>query len=196
MLSLQNSFFAVKPTDIPIGKGKLLVAAPGMTDGYFERTVVLLLEQDAEGSMGLILNRPLHVHLRDVLSGLSGCPHRLHNGGPVGLNQLFFLHQYEQLAEDSTPVAEGIYFGGSEAEVRSLLQVNLLEEERIRFFVGYAGWSAGQLEEELSQQAWVVADMRREYLNAPCSRLWRNVVHTLGEGYGSWLEIPDKAFYN
>ena len=196
MLSLQNGFFEAPPTRIPLEKGRLLVSVPFRTDHYFERTVILLVEYGEDGAMGLILNRPLHVHLRDVLSGLSGCPHRLHNGGPVGLNQLFFLHRYEQLAEDSTPVAEGLYFGGSEAEVRSLLQVNLLEEERIRFFVGYAGWSAGQLEEELSQQAWVVADMHPGYLMSPCNRLWRNVVSALGDAYRIWQEIPDMVSYN
>ena len=196
MLSLQNSFFAVKPTGIPLERGRLLVSVPFNSDGYFDRTVILLVEHNSEGAMGFILNRPMHVYLKDVLPDLSGCRHVLHNGGPVGLDRLFYLHRYEQLAENAQQLAEGLYFGGSASEIRSLLSVGLMEEERIRFFAGYSGWSAGQLERELDEQVWVVADMRKEYFDAPSNRLWRNVVHTLGDAYCSWLDIPDRAFYN
>ena len=88
MLSLQNSFFAVKPTGIPLEKGRLLVSVPFNSDGYFDRTVILLVEHNSEGAMGFILNRPMHVYLKDVLPDLSGCRHVLHNGGPVGLETL------------------------------------------------------------------------------------------------------------
>jgi putative transcriptional regulator len=196
MRTLQEKFFEAPPTGIPLEKGRLLVSVPFNSDGYFDRTVILLVEHNSEGAMGFILNRPMHVYLKDVLPDLSGCRHVLHNGGPVGLDRLFYLHRYEQLAENAQQLAEGLYFGGSASEIRSLLSVGLMEEERIRFFAGYSGWSAGQLERELDEQVWVVADMRKEYFDAPSNRLWRNVVHTLGDAYCSWLDIPDRAFYN
>ena len=196
MRTLQEKFFEAPPTGIPLEKGRLLVSVPFNSDGYFDRTVILLVEHNSEGAMGFILNRPMHVYLKDVLPDLSGCRHVLHNGGPVGLDRLFYLHRYEQLAENAQQLAEGLYFGGSASEIRSLLSVGLMEEERIRFFAGYSGWSAGQLERELDEQVWVVADMRKEYFDVPSNRLWRNVVHTLGDAYCSWLDIPDRAFYN
>jgi putative transcriptional regulator len=196
MVSIKNIFFEAPPTHIPLEKGRLLVSVPFRSDNYFDRTVILLVEYGCDGAMGFILNRPMHVYLQDVLPEYKGCRHVLHNGGPVGLDRLFYMHRYEQLADSARQLMEGLYFGGSASEIRSLMSVGLIEEDRIRFFAGYAGWSAGQLEREMDEQVWVVADMRREYLDAPSERLWRNVVQTLGEDYRSWLEIPDKASYN
>lgn len=107
-----------------------------------------------------------------------------------------FSPRYEQLADGALQLMDGLYFGGSEPEIRSLMNAGLIEEERIRFFAGYAGWGAGQLERELDEQIWVVTGMRMEYLDAPGGRLWRNVVQNLGRNYSTWLEIPDKASYN
>ena len=196
MLSIKDQFFEVRPTGIPLSKGKLLLSAPFIADGYFDRTVILLVEYGEEGAMGLILNRPIHVYMKDVLPGLPECGFPVYNGGPVALNQLFFLHNYEQLSDGAVPVGGGCFFGGSGEEVCSLLKVNLLEEERIRFFVGYAGWSSGQRERELEERSWLVADPPEEGLLLSDDRLWRQVVCRLGDQYRVWLEVPDKAYYN
>ena len=91
MRTLQEKFFEAPPTGIPLEKGRLLVSVPFNSDGYFDRTVILLVEHNSEGAMGFILNRPMHVYLKDVLPDLSGCRHVLHNGGPVGLDRLFIF---------------------------------------------------------------------------------------------------------
>ncbi|MBO4281882.1 MAG: YqgE/AlgH family protein [Bacteroidales bacterium] len=193
---VQKHFFDVRPSGIPLGEGRLLVSAPFMTDAYFDRTVVLLVQKDEHGHMGFILNRPLQVHLHDVLSSVQPSGFMLHNGGPVGLNQLFFLHTYGQLAASSIHLGGGLYMGRSEEDMLPMLKAGLLEESRIRFLVGYAGWSAGQLEREMAEKAWVVASVPENVMDLPCHHLWRRVVGGMGEAYRSWLDVPDKASYN
>ncbi len=193
---VQKQFFDVRPSGIPLGVGRLLVSAPFMTDSYFDRTVVLLVQQDEQGHMGFILNRPLQVHLHDVFSSSFTSGFLLHNGGPVSLNQLFFLHTYEQLSDSSLHLGGDLYVGGNNEEMLPMLKAGLLEESRIRFFVGYAGWSAGQLEEEMAEKSWVVAPMPEHVMHLPSHQLWRHVVNNLGEAYRSWLDIPDRASYN
>lgn len=194
MLFSPNCNIHVPPTSVPLGKGKLLVSAPLMTDDYFSRTVVLLVEQDAQGAFGFILNRPMRVYLGNVLPDAGKHPFVLYNGGPVELNKLFFLHTHGHLIEDAVPVGNGLYFGGNERDLYPLLQEELLDDEGVRFFVGYAAWGPGQLENELKEKAWVVAECPYENMLEPDECLWQGVVESLGRPYAHWLEIPDEAF--
>lgn len=193
---LQKKFIHVQPTDIPLEKGKLLVSAPFMTDGYFDRTVILLVEQDSHGSLGFILNRPLHVYLDDVVETLTDRRFILYNGGPVSLDKLFFIHTYGELISQSEPIGNGLYLGGSEKDMQSLHSEGLLDADHIRYYVGYASWAPGQLERELSEKAWVVSDFQENCVFASDKSLWRSVVNGLGRPYHAWLDIPDKAYYN
>lgn len=194
MLFSPNSHIQVPPTSVSLGKGKLLVSAPLMTEAYFERTVILLVEQDEKGAFGFILNRPMHVYLDNVLPDAGRRRFVLYNGGPVELNKLFFLHTHDSLIEDAIPVSDGLFFGGKEGDLYPLLQEGLLDDVGIRFFIGYAAWGPGQLENELREKAWVIADCPSYNLLEPEESLWQHVVEGLGRPYAHWLEIPDEAF--
>ncbi|MBO7465846.1 MAG: YqgE/AlgH family protein [Bacteroidales bacterium] len=196
MSTLQEKLFDAPMTGNLVGKGKLLVSVPLRSDGYFDRTVIMIIGYDREGAMGFILNRPMHVYLQDLMPQYKGFRNVLYNGGPVGLDSVFYIHRYNQMGDSEQQLMEGLYYGGSESEIRSLMSFGMMDDDHIRFFAGYAGWSAGQLEQELAKRIWVVAEMRRKYLDVPSDRLWRSVVHDLGESYSSWLEIPDRASYN
>jgi putative transcriptional regulator len=131
--------------------GKLLVASPSMPD-YFHRTVILVVEHSDQGAFGLVLNRPSETTVGEAspeLAELIGEEHLFHVGGPVQPNAV------TAVGEHSDPAAATKLIVGSVGmvDLDDPPQVN-----RLRVYVGYAGWGAGQLDGELEQEAWIVED--------------------------------------
>ena len=131
--------------------GKLLIASPSMPD-YFHRTVILMVEHTDEGAFGLVLNRPSETTVGEAspdLAQLIGEEHLIHVGGPVQPNAV------TAVGDHVDPTA------ASKLIVGSVGMVDLddpPELTRLRIYVGYAGWAAGQLDGELEQESWVVED--------------------------------------
>lgn len=136
--------------------GKLLIASPNLRDPNFFRSVVLIVQHDENGALGLILNRPTEVTITQAWEEISegaDCylDGLLHQGGPCE-GPLMVLHDREDLAQIT--VISGIHFSTDKESIEELVTD---VDEPVKFFVGYAGWSPGQLEEELKQSAWVIA---------------------------------------
>lgn len=169
--------------------GRLLVATPELGDGTFDRTVVLLLDHDANGALGVVINRPTPVDVADVLptwQPLACEPGVLFQGGPVALDSALGLAVVRGGGEAVEPL-------GWRRVVGRLGLVDLdtppellgAEVSRLRIFAGYAGWGAGQLEEELTLGAWYVvpADPGGSFddaFTATPDRLWRGVLRRQG----------------
>lgn len=136
--------------------GMLLVASPALDDSYFSRTVSLLVEHGAGGAMGLVLNRPLELPMADAWQQISKSPcadtGRLHVGGPVE-GPLMVLHR--KTSASQVAVTPDLHFCAEAKLIEGALSGD--PEPSLRCFAGYAGWSAGQLEEELAQGTWVLA---------------------------------------
>lgn len=146
---------AVQP-DIQPAKGMLLIARRGMIDPRFRGSVVLLLEHGAGGSLGLIVNRPTHVRLAQILPELKEQDrqgHRLYNGGPVEIYRLRFLVRGESPPEQTFSVIDGIHGGGRLSTLAALLKQNTARAD-LRVYHGYAGWGTGQLTDELARNDW------------------------------------------
>jgi len=156
--------------------GRLLVATPALGDPNFSRTVVLLVQHQADvGSLGIVLNRPLKVKLSDVLHGLpEERQEKLWLGGPVQPEELQVLHRMEALAALSTAVEEGVWIGqGTEFVARLLVSVGADPQGRhYRCFAGYAGWGSGQLQAEIKDHAWVVVPCGPEAAFGSDHDLW------------------------
>ncbi len=139
--------------DPPLSPGQLLLADPSLTDPHFEEAVVLLCAHDPEGSLGLILNRPLELPLSQLLPDcdeLESLAHDLSWGGPVSIEKLHALHGGDAGLAECFQVCPGVEFGG-------VLEDLLLVHESgspLRFFLGYTGWDAGQLEGEMESGTW------------------------------------------
>jgi len=134
--------------------GGLLLAQPAMQDPWFEATVVLLCRHDDQGAFGLVLNRPLEVPVATVLpegGGLTALDEPLFWGGPVGHRRVHLLHDGPP-RPGSQELVPGLCFGGDAETARAVLA----EGGRLRFFLGYAGWDGGQLDEELAAGGWLV----------------------------------------
>jgi putative transcriptional regulator len=155
----------VEQLDIPRGvplTGRLLVAAPMLDDPTFARTVVLLLDHDEEGTLGLVLNRPSHVPVGAVLppwDGRTTGADVLFTGGPVADDSALALGMLP--GPHDGPEPEGFRrvagpFGLVDLDLDPDEWVGTLDA--IRIYAGYAGWAAGQLEDELDQGSWYVLD--------------------------------------
>jgi putative transcriptional regulator len=164
-----------------LDKGSILVAEPFLGDPNFERSVVLVCEHTQRGSFGLVLNQPTQLTLQDVMQESPFLDLPLYLGGPVQQNTLHFIHRLPNLVPDSIPVARDLYWGGDYEEVKTLLNIGKIQETDIRFFLGYSGWSSGQLESELSEDAWIVSKADASFIfDTPSEQFWRGVLKKMG----------------
>lgn len=158
--------------------GSLLLAHPAMRDPNFRRSVVLMSAHSEEGAMGVVLNRPMNKRLGELsgdfaLGPLATVP--LFNGGPVQNDQLVLAAW--QVRSDGFRLHFGI-------EPDKALQLLSEEGTHVRGFLGYSGWSAGQLENEMRMHTWIVTDVPEDLLTqAQDDTLWRTV---LGREGAEW----------
>ncbi len=177
--------------------GRLLIAPPNLMDPNFRRSVVFLCEHGAEGSFGLILNRPLGVHLSDVLEGLDGTQLPLWQGGPVQTDTLHFLHSFGDEIPNSIPIAGGVSWGGDFDILRAFLDENEDMSSRVRFFLGYAGWSPDQLEMEIESGGWILAPGSAETVfDDEPEELWRKILRRMGGEYAVLANFPEDPRLN
>lgn len=120
------------------------------------------------------------------------------NGGPVDVSRLFLLHTVGATLQGSHEIAPGIFVGGNVKDVGQYMLNHHPDEEKIRYFLGYSGWEAGQLQAEIDAGDWVVADVSKadELLRGEGSRYWRNRVLELGEEYRHWSVMPEAPQIN
>lgn len=147
-----------------------------MDDPNFEHAVILMVEHSDEGALGLVLNRPTHTRVEEVWDQISmlPCPvdQALKRGGPCP-GPLMLLHDQSRHAQ--VEVCEGVCFTTEEPMVAELLHE---QDSRLNFFLGYAGWSGGQIEEELNHGTWLVTQAHANIVFDPDSDdgLWLRVI--------------------
>ena len=178
--------------------GSLLLAEPFMLDTNFKRAVVLLVDHsDDEGSVGFILNKPLSVRMNELVEDFPEIEAMVHYGGPVSTNTIHYLHNVGMLLDGSTEIGPGVFWGGEFDKLKFLVERGLITGDHIRFFVGYSGWSPGQLAEEMDTGSWLTSDMHANYLfKSKPSRLWNQVLHNKGDIFGVIAQVPEAVSLN
>lgn len=190
-------FFTILPEDKIPEKGKILIAEPFLPDTFFNRTVVYLADHNADGSVGFILNKKLDIKVCDAISGFEGWDEFLSMGGPVAPDTLHYLHNLGEKIPKSVLVDENIYWGGDIDLIKDLISANELTNNQIRFFLGYSGWSAGQLERELKENSWVIAKINSDIiLGNQVNDAWKKVLRGLKKKYRMWADFPDSPDMN
>jgi putative transcriptional regulator len=160
-------------------KGKLLISSAGLYDDSFRHTVVLVGEHDAQGAVGVILNRPLEVTVEDAIPALGELGRRLFEGGPVDMDQAVILAQGPNV---NLPVFDDVGF--ITGEVPDGIR-------RVRVFLGHAGWGPGQLDAEVAADAWILedADEGDIFTDSP-DTLWPDLLKRKGPPYDLMARIP------
>lgn len=180
-----------------ITKGKVLVADPFMQDPNFKRGVVLLTEHDKDGTVGFILNKTLEMGVNELIADFPEFDSTVFYGGPVQRDTIHYIHNVGDLLEDSNEVAPGVYWGGDFEKLKFLVTSELIQPKNIRFFVGYSGWTDGQLDDEMEVGSWVMTDMDSNYLfkNNP-EHLWKKAMQHKGNTYSVIAQMPDGISLN
>ena len=179
-------------------KGKLLIAEPSLTgDVSFNRSVVLLAEHNSEGSVGFILNKPLNYSMNDLVEEIL-VPFPVYNGGPVEQDNLYFIHKVPHLISNSVEISDGIYWGGDFETTVALINQQKINQNDIRFFLGYSGWASLQLDQELLSKSWIVVQNQYEsdIIRKSTQAFWREKMMELGGDYLLWSNAPENPSLN
>ncbi len=160
-------------------KGQFLVGSPHLNDPNFFRSVVLMVQHDEEGALGLILNRPTDHTVADIWEVVahqpSDCQRPVYLGGPVA-GPLMAIHS--QLAFSELQVAPGVHFS---SQKHHLEQIVANESSRFLLFNGYSGWGAGQLERELKVGGWLTIEAIDDDVFYEEDDLWERLVKQIGQ---------------
>jgi putative transcriptional regulator len=178
-------------------KGKLLVAEPSiLNDSSFNRSVILLTEHSGDSSIGFIMNKPLDLTIQDLIPEIN-CSFCVHQGGPVEQDNLYFIHKLPELIPNSIEVGNGIYWGGDFEALSDSLNRNNIPENKIRFFLGYSGWSSNQLQNEIRESSWFcIENTYRNILEIENNSFWKNHLLKIGGKYKLWANAPSDPKLN
>jgi len=170
--------------------GKILIAEPLLSDPHFQRGVVYLCEHNEEGSYGFVVNKPLDKTLDYFIDALDVENIPVYLGGPVDSSSLHFLHiRGDLLGGESND--NGIFFDGDFSQAVSSLKNKEMSTNEILFFLGYAGWSPGQLKEEVHKKSWLVAETNQLNLFTQKSEtLWKESILALDQEYHILTTLP------
>ncbi len=155
------------------------------------RTVVFLCEHQAEGSFGFVLNKKYEQTLGELITSLEEFMIPVYYGGPVQIDTIHFLHQYPELIPGGQEVMQGVYWGGDFDMVIQLIKKGTINLNRIRFFLGYSGWSEGQLNDEMKEKTWLtVAATRKLVFHPQPDEIWKDSLKHLGGDYEMMINFP------
>lgn len=193
----------------PLEPGTLLIASLALEEPTFSRTVVVLLQYvPDELTLGVVVNRPLGDRARlypsDELSNLTQGLTKTANlggmffqGGPVDPGSLIFLHRVDELGEETTRVRDGLYAGGDLDTLRAHTSSAGTESPLLRFFLGYAEWAPGQLEDEINMGAWILAPCNVDLVfSEEPDQVWQQSLHALGGKYAPMSFMPEDPTLN
>ncbi|POY37485.1 hypothetical protein C3K47_06900 [Solitalea longa] len=182
--------------DIKPDAGRLLISEPFMADPNFKRSVVFLTEHNERGSVGFVLNQKTELTLDNLIDEVDDSGFPVYIGGPVGNDSLHYIHTIEEL-DGSVAVGNGVFWGGNFELLKIMIQAGKVEQNEIRFFIGYSGWGETQLQDELSENAWLVAESSKEFIFGDNDRvLWAHAVKSLGDKFAMIVNFPENPRFN
>jgi putative transcriptional regulator len=176
-------------------RGQLLIASASLLDPNFRRTVVLVAEHGEEGAMGLVLNRPSPTEVAEAVPALEVVVDpgaSLYLGGPVQPESVVVLGEFREPDEAAVVVAGRIGFMAADAEPEAVADAT----DRVRVYAGYAGWTTGQLEEEIDEGSWIVEPARPDDVFGDDGDLWGAVLRRKGGRFRVLALMPDDPHVN
>ncbi|MBI5274258.1 MAG: YqgE/AlgH family protein [Chlamydiales bacterium] len=179
-----------------VGKGMFLIASPDNNQMIFKRSVILICEHSSAGSFGIIINKPIHID--EDPSELSELPINeleMRIGGPMQPNQMMLLHSSNSIPDQTLEITDNVFLGGD----MDFLQTSLNHETppHLILCLGYTGWLAGQLDQEVSLGDWFIhpAKANQVFFKEP-EKLWQSLLREMGGKYASLSMLPDDLNLN
>jgi len=192
--------FNLKTNNIKPDIGRILISEPFTVDEIFKRSVVLLTQYSSKkGAMGFILNKP--VPYQDINPKLQeefgGREINISIGGPVELDNLFYLYKSDnEIIENSIEISPNLYIGGDYLQFRTAIIKKIIPIKNVKFFFGYSGWSAGQLETEIENNFWLVKKFKAMDIFTSDKDMWANQIKQLEDKYKIWTIVPEDPRVN
>jgi len=173
-------------------KGNILIASPNLLlDSFFSKTIILIVDQTQDGYTGFILNKPLKIKIKEVKI------FKIFSGGPVSNDNLYFIYRTEKPIKGSLKIKDDFYWGGDIDKVFKLIEKEIIDNNDIRFFIGYSGWDHNQLKNEIKNKSWIVGDNNSgSILKISNQKHWKNEMKRLGGEYLLWSESPEDPILN
>ena len=196
-MNIDSDIFKIQSNNVLPSRGKILISEPFLRDATFGRSVILLIDHTDEGTMGLIINKPLPIFVNDIIKEfkyIDDIP--LYKGGPVATDTLFYLHTLADIP-GAIPISKGLYLNGDFDEIKKYILQGNKVDRYIRFFLGYSGWESEQLSTELKENTWLVSKEENAYLmNGDTKDMWKQALEKLGSKYETWSRFPQVPTFN
>lgn len=176
---------------VQLSSGILLIADPFLKDPNFARAVILLCEHQDKGSFGFVINKRFEQSLDELIPDIIPPNIPVYTGGPVQQDTIHFVHQVPELIEGGFEIIPGLYWGGRFDSAVELINAGKLDLNKIKFFLGYSGWSSGQLEGEFKEKSWILS-----HISAPLvfreneQEIWKQSLKNLGHSFAMMANFP------
>ena len=171
-----------------IEPGTILISKPFIEDERFDKTIILVVEHNKNGTIGFIINKKTTIELHEILKDIKQHNIKIKNGGPVEKNTLFVLHTYPDLIHNSQKIKDGVFWGGDIEDVIKGLQSNEIRSKQIAFFMGYCGWEPHQLQAEIYDGSWIIHKIETSRFNDTIN--WSELLIEIDEEYKVWATAP------
>ncbi len=193
-----KDIFKIKHNNLSPEKGKILISEPFLQDAYFQRSVVLLVEHNTNGSMGFVLNKRTGLWVNDFFDGLEKVPRMpIYLGGPVSPDHLYFVHSLGNIIPDSVQIGDNLYFDGDFESLNYYMRSGQSVDGKVKFFLGYSGWTESQLDGEISQDSWLVGKSSdHNIMVGDGESFWKRSVELIGGSYMTWINYPKDPILN
>jgi putative transcriptional regulator len=183
-LSFKNNLFPKK--------GSVLLSDPFLDDSYFSRSVIVLCDFSKDGAFGFVLTNYLDLDLAKLDTSFPVKNAKISVGGPVDNEHIFYIHQFGDQVDESIQIMNNLYFGGNYSQLQFILNESDENHKKVRFFLGYSGWGAEQLIEELKENSWIVVNNINgdEIMDTTNLDLWKYCMEKQGDRFKIISKFP------
>tara|TARA_B100000575_G_C22817544_1_gene481135 strand:+ start:143 stop:688 length:546 start_codon:yes stop_codon:yes gene_type:complete len=181
-----------------LNKGKILISNfTLLNDNQFNKSVILIVKDDSEATIGFILNKKTNYLISDLNESCVGLDLPVYEGGPVGLDSLHFVHKKNNLIYGSIKISDDLCWGIDFNGIIKLLKKNKIKKDDIKFFIGYSGWGKNQLSDELNENSWLISSkFSSKDIFTTSQSFWKKKINEFGEYYKIWSNSPDNPNLN
>lgn len=193
---MNSDIFKIESNNVAPKKGRILIAEPFLPGSYFNRSIIFLVEHNTQGTVGFILNKKIDFDIGEFYTEFPGYEGEVCLGGPVNIDSLYYIHNLGDKVPDSIHIAGDLYWGGDFEVLKQLINTGCATKNNVRFFLGYSGWDKDQLRDELTEDSWLVSDIKPSMVLDNSPHLWERMVRKQGGKYILWENFPENPGMN
>jgi len=174
-----------------------LIAHPLAFDGFFNKSVVLITSHTKQESFGFVINFKTLFKLRDLRPQIKNGNIPVFDGGPVGRNQLFYIHTLGEIIPNTQLISKNIYIGGDFDEILNAVETGVAHENNLKLFMGYSGWGPSQLQNEIDKNHWFKSKANtKQIFEKNSDSIWKTQLELIKPSYAIFGDILNQPSIN